>query len=202
MNLSEVDTPDGSMLVGASAGVLADLLARLENEMAAAGAPTEALAPGIAPERCREVLRPIEGSIPEEVEVWFQWHNGMLGGTRQPRLLRGLDFWSAEQAASADQSGGLPFGEAEWEWDPRWFRLTGDNYGLIVTTDQRPHPLVRRWNPEIGTSPLHEPSPLQVVSLCTPVARWIEAIRERWWIWDPRTDAWDYDPGGPPSFFR
>jgi hypothetical protein len=108
MNLSEVDTPDGSMLVGASAGVLADLLARLENEMAAAGAPTEALAPGIAPERSREVLRPIEGSIPEEVEVWFQWHNGMLGGTRQPRLLRGLDFWSAEQAASADQSGGLP----------------------------------------------------------------------------------------------
>ncbi|MBX3194178.1 MAG: hypothetical protein KF727_03640 [Microbacteriaceae bacterium] len=202
MSLTEVDTPDGLMVEGAGPELLAELLVELEREMAAAGAPSEMLAPGISPERCRELLLPICGHVPAEVEVWFEWHNGVLGGADAPRLLRGLEYWSAEQVARADPHLGLPPGKEEWEWDRRWLRLTGDNYGLIVTTDLRSHPLVRRWNPELGTAPLSAPSPLQVVSLCTPVARWIGAIRNRWWTWNPGLRTWDYDSAGPPAFFR
>jgi hypothetical protein len=203
MRFAEIETPDGAMVVGASPEMLAELLRELEGELATLGVPTELFAPGIARDHCRSVLRPAGGPVPAEVEVWFEWHNGTVGDLSAPRLLRPVELWSAEQVARWIASPPFPFGKGRFDmWDPSWFQLTGDNNGLIVTCDERPHPLVRRWNPEMHTDPLLQPSPLQVVSLCTPVSRWLRAIRDKKWLWNASMMQWEYDQDNPPSFFE
>ncbi|MEO6116792.1 MAG: hypothetical protein ABIP33_10435 [Pseudolysinimonas sp.] len=76
----------------------------------------------------------------------------------------------------------------------------GDANGLAIFCDGDPvdPPLVRgiTWDREYGTQP-HQ-TLRQAVSLCTPVAWWVDALRRGRYRWNERTNAWDVDYSKQP----
>jgi hypothetical protein len=172
----------------AGAPLLSDLLARLEIELKNKGVPVPELAmPGADPERIRSDFDAVGLTVPDEVIVWFSWHDGPLSESLGPALLPKFTFYSHAEAIKSYQSGyGLSRGTEPWEWDPDWFELMGEPGGLAVNcAAPRDHPpLIRAidFAAGLGTSP--EAVELQAVSLCTLVTWWIEALRNEWVAWD------------------
>jgi hypothetical protein len=84
-----------------------------------------------------------------------------------------------DEALSTRGTLGVGFGE--FEWNPSWFPVAGEgpkfNIAVDFSGDQVP-PLVRAISPEDASTTHDSSSRFQVVSLCTPVRWWIEAIRE------------------------
>ncbi len=180
-----IDTPDGPSVAGASAGLLGDLLVELEHELATMGAPVRLFRPGLPESTVRERFAQVGRTPPDEVVTWFTWHDGSRADTDGrwvdvfPR-----EHWTLDSVIRRILEPDLPYGTELWEWHPSWVHLTGDNHGLAVDFSRTTTPRVRALSE--GSVSTHDPGLAhQVVSLCTPVTWWIEAIRSGAIQWEP-----------------
>lgn len=184
----EVQTPFGPSVEGASPDLLAELLVELEACVTAAGGTTSHLNRGLRRAEAESALATAGLPLPPELSTWFGWHNGEVW----------KDAWNpgplalpASPLLTLDESLGMraaeePIGVPEWDWDPRWLRLTGEwKLGVAIrciTADDAP--LARMIMDEMRAYVSDTQS--QVVSLCTPITWWIEAIRAGYYTWDGR----------------
>lgn len=176
-----IETPNGPSVQGASPGLLAELLRELEHEVVAYGGTKSSLRQGVDLEVLRETFAFHQLSLPEELEVWFGWHDGETRGALfcPPSSLLSLEDSFGMRALEMEQDVGEPL----WDWDPQWLRITGDSNagGAIRCSSSARTPLVRTIMDEVRTHPSSTAG--QVVSLCTPVTWWIEAIRSGHYHW-------------------
>jgi hypothetical protein len=88
---------------------------------------------------------------------------------------------------------GHPKGQEDWQWNPDWIQIMGDANGLAISCDRHADdpPLVRglSWDRVYGTQP--DQTLNQVVSLCTPVTWWIDALRHGWYRWNGPGNGWE-----------
>ena len=196
-----IGTPDGPSVDGASAHLLKVLLGAFEDQLVTAGIPVnEFLRPGAPPAKVHEIFAKNGLTAPDEAVVWFGWHDGPVRGVGDEALPI-FEFWSIEEAdARRNAPRALPMGYEDWQWIPTWMQIMGDANGLAIEcgADAKQSPLVRglSWG-EPSTQPGRTLS--QVVSLCTPVAWWIDALRHGWYAWDPDENSWDTDRSGQPA---
>jgi hypothetical protein len=201
-----IGTPRGPSVEGASPALLAGLLDEFETELVRVGVPVDDfLRPGAHTDFVREVFDRNGLVAPDEAVVWFSWHDGptRVPGGNQPLPL--FDTWSLDEADDRRHSDGAQqMGSGPDDWDPNWFQIIGPNAGIAIDCSEPPQrpALVRALSHtrEMGTQ--REQTLQQVVSLCTPVTWWIEAIREGWYEWFPELNGWEYDSMAQPSIRR
>jgi hypothetical protein len=198
-----ISTPDGPTVVGASPRLLSSLLGVLEAELIAAGVPVEsAFLPGISAEFVRSDFASRNLVAPDEVVTWFGWHGGptaarFASGALPYFPMRTLgSMWMEREGPQAH-----PLGYEESQFNPAWVKIIGQGRGVAVSCEGDPGetPLVRGidFDGDPGTQPGQTRT--QVVSLCTPVAWWIESIRSGWYRWYPELQRWDADPRLQPA---
>jgi hypothetical protein len=198
-----IGTPHGPSVEGASAELLAHLLDIFESELRRQGVPVDAyLRPGAQASEVRETFERNNLNAPDEVLVWFGWHDGPVRSTASHLVLPMFMSWSvAEVDTMRNSPGAQPFGLEDWQWNPSWVQIMGDQNGLAVRCDNEPSaaPLVRGLlSGQYGTQP--DVTRRQVVSLCTPVTWWIDALQHGWYRWVVSANAWETDHSLQPRF--
>ena len=135
------------------------------------------LAPGIGPDEVRRGFGSIGLVAPEELIVWYGWHNGvrLTPGDKYvglpPFVVQANLDWSISNYRY-QVSEGIPAGV----WAENWFCMESDR-GLAAycSGNATDLPLLRREQVEeydfLDASIAH-----QIVSLCTMVSWWIEAL--------------------------
>lgn len=197
-----IGTSHGPSVDGASPALLQELLEAFQDALAHQGVPVERfLSPGTSPERVRSRLNDIGLRAPDELVAWFGWHDGPKRMPGSASVLPRFLFWSLDEAISMHVSPrGQPKGTEDWQWNPAWLQIMGDGNGLAIHCAEDPTepPLVRAltMDGEYGTQP--KKTLRQVVSLCTPVAWWTEAVSENWYRWDAKSQLWDIDEQKQP----
>jgi len=171
------------MVEGASPELLRELLNEYE-ELIRDRTPDDwnTAQPGLRRIEIVEFLASIGLVPPDEIIVWWEWQGGHATGRpysiRHPHL-------TLDSAKSVRETSGVGFGE--FEWNPSWLPVAGEgpkfNIAVDCSGDHTP-PLVRAISPEEASTTHDVDSVFQVVSLCTPVAWWIEAIRQGWYFVD------------------
>jgi hypothetical protein len=177
-NFTFSETPLGTCLDGASPERLALLLAELDNLLATMGVNLDTvLQPGITPAEVRAAFATVNLVPPDELLVWYGWHNGLRVDSNNKYL--GLSPFVAQadldwsiRGYQYDLAEIIPAGLGL----PNWFGIESDR-GLAVYCSGNPAdlPLVRRPEAEIYDV-LEESADHQIVSLCTMVAWWIQAL--------------------------
>ncbi|CAO1652344.1 hypothetical protein NYA9BBAC_01833 [Salinibacterium sp. NYA9b] len=181
-----VSTEHGPSVEGAGPELLAELLAEFETELRAVGAPANLFNPGAGADELTQQLASRVPALPPELFSWFAWHNGErheLPG-EAPQIL-----WTAgvfHDVPGVIRMQDLDIGEIagnELDWDPSWLRLTGSwDHGIAIQcTDAEALPLVRMVAFDTRTNPADTDT--QLVSLCTPIAWWIDAVRSGHYRW-------------------
>jgi hypothetical protein len=190
-----VGTNRGPSVEGASAELLSRLLSDFELELRGQGvAVDEFLRPGASERDIRAAFDECDLIAPLEAIAWFGWRDGPTRTPQSHLVMPMFMGWSLAECVRAYRDPrGQPKGSEPWQWDPNWLQIMGDANGLAIycSTKETDAPLVRSlsWGREFGTQPaqtLH-----QVVSLCTPVAWWIDALRNGWYRWNPAASAWE-----------
>lgn len=189
--IETVPTIDGLTVFGANPRLLAKLLDALEMKLAQAGAPVQLLRDGLTEGDVTSRLV-ASGFLPtEEVLVWFAWHDGQTG----PDLWPDHGFLSLDQALA--RSRNAPRGPEPWQWEGPWLPLTGSSRGLAIACEPEQNPnRVRAIDPEPGMM-RGRFARTQVLSLCTPIAWWLEELDSGAWAWDSQKQTWavsSYDP--------
>ena len=183
-------TEDGPTVVGAGPDLLRRLLTELERELAAQAVPVDLLLPGVDGGEVRRSLQKAGRDAPDEIVVWFEWHNGVRPDADGDyvHVLPRFDLWSLRTVVETEPD--LPYGKEDWEWDPDWVQLAGDHNGLIYKGKRDPAlpALIRAMDP-IATAAHNAQQ--QAVSLCTPVTWWIDELRKGWIRWDSSLNHWD-----------
>jgi hypothetical protein len=191
------------MVEGASAEMLRELLSAFEGELENQGVPLGTLlAAGVTREYVLEMFARVQLTPPDEVVVLYEWRNGITPVQGSEYALPMFAFPSIERTVEAYLSPtGWPKGDEDWQWKPDWIQIMGQGYGLAVCTSDPPAdpPLARgiSVDGEFGTQP--DQALRQVVSLCTPVAWWVESLIEGWYRWDSTSGRWDVDPSAQPA---
>ena len=207
MELPEtVETAEGLSVSGASAELLEGLLEEFENELSRAGVPVEqSLAPGLERDQVARVFDRLGLPVPDEIAVWFAWHNGVVDLSLWSRVFPRFEFYPIDVVESRySNEGGQPLGYKDGEWNPNWIHLLGDNNGVAfecrgptsAAPRVRPIESTGEWGTQVDNGFC------QVVSLCTPVAWWIESLRKGEFTWHPQARAWDWDFGKPYDRFE
>ncbi len=192
LNLPDtLPTDDGPIVEGAGAALLRDLLSAFDEETERRGGSNkEQLQDGLSEDEIRTALGAIGLTPPDELVVWWGWHNGIRPGKQsqsrweQRRLDDSVQIYRQQL-----------LGTGVGEWNPNWLRFAGPhtNHGWSVSCapDGFP-PLVRATDPvEATTQP--EETRFQVVSLCTPVTWWLTGITEGWSVWNEKLEFWETD---------
>jgi hypothetical protein len=199
-----IGTPRGPTVDGASPELLQELLQTLETEMRAVGVPvSKLLRPGAQRADIQREFHAWAVVAPEEAIVLFEWHDGRF---EKPEAWWGLprfEAWSLEYLAAARaRRGETPEGFGQWERNPNWMHIMGDQYGLAMCCADDPEnaPLIRFDDFISGTQEWQIEE--QVVSLCTPVTWWIDSIRRGWYQWDKRAQEWHIDTLAQPAYRR
>ena len=191
------ETPQGWSLEGASPARLRELLDTFTHKLADRGIDCDHLLnPGASAEEVKAGFASVDLVAPDELVVWFGWHNGLReNGNHQwfghvpfvfPMTLKWcIDDYKYQLAE------GIPLGV----WTAGWFALEAE-VGLAVFCGADPADslLVRKPDPESGDS-LDVPSVNQLVSLCTLVTWWIDALDAGYAT--PGVDAWDWKYDNP-----
>jgi hypothetical protein len=192
-----IDTPLGVCLDGAGPQKLAALLAELDELLATMGVNLDTvLQPGISAGEVRDTLATVDLIPPDELLVWYGWHNGLRVDANNKYL--GLSPFVAQ--ADLDWSIGryqydvadmIPLGL----WMPKWLCIESDR-GMAIHCSGNPTdlPLIRRPDAEIYDF-LEESSEHQIVSLSTMVAMWIQALEEGivWPVYSDGFLEWGFD---------
>jgi hypothetical protein len=181
---------------GSSPTLLRELLELLDRELGAAGVAVEAaFNPGLPRDAVEKALHSAGLAVPEEVVVWFGWHNGAADGPGQPIP----NFYPVPLTAALsihtiwDQA---PEGEDPDAWalfaGKGWLRLGADNFSVAVdcrTADDPP--LIRQPTYDFDLASGRH----QAVSLCTWVTWRILGLRNGAYGRFPlEPAASDYDP--------
>ncbi|MCA0218566.1 MAG: hypothetical protein LCH43_14610 [Actinobacteria bacterium] len=173
-------TKDGPILVGSSAPRLAELLNQLEGHLVRAGSATHLLNPGLSGQRIRNQLAASGLSAPDELIVWFGWHDGrVLDDPRSFDVIPNFPIASLSEAIERHEEftsefpGLDPRDENDWGIPRGWLSLTQTNYGTAVHCLGEPSasPQVR-----VATPFFYEEDGHRAVSLCTLVAWWIVGL--------------------------
>jgi len=198
-----IGTPFGPSVEGASPALLSELLIGLEEELRKQGVPVdEYLRPGVPPAEVSAGFTECGLVAPEEAVVWFGWRDGPNRTPNSHKVMPMFLSWSlAECVAAYVDPNGHPKGDEDWQWDPAWIQIMGDANGLAIScaapADRAPLVRALSWDWEFGTQPLQTLN--QAVSLCTPVAWWVDALQHGWYHWNSDAHAWDTpDPFGQP----
>jgi hypothetical protein len=198
-----IGTPAGPSVEGASSELLSELLQELETELRDAGVPVDAaFRPGTSAPQLRAAFALAGVAVPDEIVVWFGWHDGVnrpIGN----RVLPIFEMWSSEETIQKYVNpNGAPKGSEAWQWNPEWLHFVGDNNGIAVSCGSGPEaaPLVRRISAGLDYGTQAGDTLHQVVSLCTPVTWWIESMRNGWYKWDRRLHGWDWETTSQPTF--
>jgi hypothetical protein len=193
-------TMAGFTVEDASSDLLAELLDAYDFELKARAAPVwEALLPGLSRGEIEDRLGQAGVEPPEELIVWWTWHNGLRPGVpnalRRPQM--SLEF---SLALRADDDLGLE----PHQWDPAYIRVAGEGAKSSIAVSCAtpvPPPLVRSVAWEFGGTQgagIHR----QVISLCTPVTWWLLALSKGWTTFDPSDITWDIDDDAFPYEWR
>jgi hypothetical protein len=177
-NTKVITTLKGLCIDDASPTKLALLLREFDGKLAEFGVNLDTvLASGITPEEVHETFAAVDLVPPDELVVWYGWHNGLRLGADNRYV--GMSPFAAH--ANLDWSianyryklaEAVPAGL----WAEKWLCVESDR-GLAVYCSGNPTelPLLRRE--EVEEYDFVEPSTdHQIVSLCTMVAWWIEAL--------------------------
>lgn len=170
-----IETADGWSVQGASSSVLHELLAAFEETLVGAGYPRTQFRRPLARDETLRRTRALGLADSDELVAWYAWHDGSEDGQwLSPNLAHAPLSYAEYQRLNA------PLGHEDWQWNPAWLHILGPNRGLAVGVRDDPAAplLVRPSDPEIGTQPGRVAE--QMVSLCTPVTWWIEAIEAGW----------------------
>jgi len=196
-----IPSPRGMTVEGASAGLLSELLGDLETEMRKQKVPVDRwLAPPASPETVRSEFADIGLIAPDEAIAWFGWHNGVqsvAGSNGALPVFEGISLQVSKRKFT-----GSRLGQGEWDWNPNWLQIMGWKYGIAVSCAGVPDepPLVRSVEDEWMTQEWQTDH--QVVSLCTPVTWWIDAIRRGAYVFDRSTNWWQRDIKQIPHHVR
>ena len=195
MTYATVRTPSGPMLEGSSPDLLRKLLENLFDALESAGVPLRAhLRPGLSEGYIRERLERRGLVAPLELVSWYETFDGarFMVGEAPTRLFPVFDLHSLDQALALydAEAEALRMGSEPWEWNPEWLRIGEPVHSLAVhcAPDESAPPRVRSVGDDHTTQAL-DPT-YQVVSLCTPVAWWIEALEAGVFEWRADVGNW------------
>jgi hypothetical protein len=198
-----IGTPAGPSVEGASSELLGELLQELESELREVGVPVDtAFRSGASAPQLRAAFASIGIAVPDEIVVWFGWHDGVnrpIGN----RVLPIFEMWSSEDAIrNYVNPKGAPKGSESWQWNPEWLHFVGDNNGIAVSCggNLEATPRIRRISAGLEWGTQADDTLHQVVSLCTPVTWWIESLRNGWYEWDRHLQGWDWETTSQPRF--
>jgi hypothetical protein len=183
-NFTFTETASGLCLNGAGPESLVSLLAELDALLGTLGVDLDTvLGPGIAPDEVRTAMAAVDLVPPDELIVWYGWHNGLrlndegkyLG--EAPFVYQADVDWSVRSYRYCIREM-VPMGL----WAEGWFCMESDR-GLAAFCSGNPEdlPLLRREASDTYDF-VEESTAHQVVSLSTMVALWIQAI-EAGLIW-------------------
>jgi hypothetical protein len=168
--------PEGLTVEGASPELLRDLLKQYESKIRKAGVRTkDVLLPGLSERQIRRQFDEIGLEPPEELLVWWSWHNGI--NQRYTTATR-FNFLPLEAAIATYHSD--PHGTDEYSWNPQWIRVADYAAGIAVKCEERPGPPLVRYVSAWTSGTQDDETEQQVESLCTPVSWWLLAIDEGW----------------------
>lgn len=208
------------MVQSASADLLRELLGDYQRRLEAVGIPIDTwLAPGVSEEEVRRELAKVDLVSPDEVVVWFGWHNGRAPGVaRQVSLhalptfdpsslaeaIKSYDDWVLHYEAPPVPNGRAPIPDEYFQFGVTrgWLRLINDGRGCAVECAEpsSKSPRLRSATEDFGT-PGSEHL-FQAVSLCTLVAWWIESLESGAFRWDATERRWRIDYFGLPETQR
>lgn len=204
-------TPSGPMLESASPALLAELLASYESRLKALGIPLDDwLAPGLPEKAVRTELGRVGLVAPDELVVWFGWHNGRSPNVPREVSVHALpDFppLSLSEAvngyvrdvlhfeAPSVLPGQDPVRDEYFQFGVTqgWMRLIDSVYGCAIECVDSPAqvPRLRSANEDFFDS---APEGFyQAVSLCTLVSWWLESIDSGAFVWDAAGGRWLVD---------
>jgi hypothetical protein len=186
---------------GASAPLLRDLLRELDREVRRCGVPLKRLVkPGAS--RVDILAEFAENGLvaPDEALALFEWHDGRYEVPGAWSAYPVFPLRSLEYLAGERKFGWRDRGFGEWDWNPNWVRIMGDQHGLAICCADAPNspPLVRFVSDDGSTSTQEGRTEYQVVSLCTPVTWWIDSIRRGWYGWNSSSETWSRDMRAQP----
>lgn len=198
--LPEHDTDWGPCVDSPSPELVQDLWGTYVGLIRDGGAPIDDhLAGGLHEQEVRRQLAEIQMEPNPELVAWYHCHNGWISKpeTRPVHVFPESQPLSLENAIRVYRDEPMGRGFGELEWNPNWLRILDPVHGVAVRSisgDVSP-PLVRYVEAGILYEGNDDP---QVVSLCTLLARRIEALQEgayRWqgnrWVRDQeRMAAW------------
>jgi hypothetical protein len=150
-----------------------DLLAALEDRWRMAGVPyLDDLPPGLTDEDIDRQAAPLGFALPDEVRLWYRWHNGSSGDyVTEMRTITSL---------AHDVEFTLAFSD-----DPHWPR------GWLKVMDEKPYVAFDCRGPADAPVPVwhydHEydlPTRPVFGSIGDLVAFWIELIDDGWMAWE------------------
>lgn len=174
--------------------MLEDLLRALEVELVTHGVPVnEFLKPGADPRSIRAEFASSGLIAPAEAVAWFEWHDGRYEVPGSEEALPVFEAWSLDYLrAEREDPHSQRRGYGEWDWNPGWIHLMGDQTALAMCCTAPPdeNPLVRMVSTDGFNGTQDHQTARQVVSLCTPVTWWIDSLRRGFYTWDAKASAW------------
>ena len=190
-----IRTPDGCYSVeGAGPELLGELLDTFQDEMRRAGwTAQDQLAPGIRAAEIRQQLAQAQLQVPDELVVFYGWHNGFLSvpdGLPMGSILPSVTLMSLERSlASYVTSGASPVVPRSF-WHPGWLRLEEVRPGYMIECG--PPELPPRLAYISEDNPFEGPRRRAALrSICTLATVWIDLIRQGASTW---TGAyWQFD---------
>jgi cell wall assembly regulator SMI1 len=175
-----------------------ELLSAFEERLRSQGLPVDEWArPGLKIDEMEELLAPLGLTLPVEVSIWWQWHDGATRPGRErvfgPKELLSLgeavDAYRQLRLIADDTAAVWPEGDSDYLWDPAWLPIKGLQLPIVVdcsVPDGQPTPMrFIDWQDLDGFSEPRAGSFGQMVSW------WVEAIDCGAWRWNSERNQWD-----------
>ncbi len=206
-----LSTPDGPMLEGASPQRLRELLEQYEAALTSLGSPVaDYLNPGISRLEIDAKLSSRGLRCPEELVVWFRWHNGVV---RRPGILIGglpvIRMATLDEALKTydDSRGDLELAlSEELDYDSLtygagegWLRLETSSEAVAVECNEPGDAPPRIRSANVSFAERETELTDRAVSLCTPISRWIQAAERGAFTWMSDDYRWTVDIRLVPS---
>lgn len=196
VSADELLTPEGDA-VDASPDRLSELLREYESLLVAQSFPVDAaFNPGVPEEFVREKLAAIELMPPQELIVWFGWHNGQPLRMMPPlATATALQFFGSVEYAVETLKDEAFVGAGPGRWHPNWLRI-GQHLAIDCATLPGETPYVCAVFSTSGMPP--EETYYQRRSLCTPIVYAIESLKNGSHRWNTEAELWDRDDESLP----